>query len=74
MKKFAEFIVKQKALFFVNQVIQNGWSRAMLLNFLDTNLFERQGKAITNFKQTLPAAQSDLAQEIIKDPYKFDLG
>ncbi len=46
----------------------------MLLNFLDTNLFERQGKAITNFKQTLPAAQSDLAQEIIKDPYKFDLG
>lgn len=64
----------QKALFFVNQVIQNGWSRAMLLNFLDTNLFERQGKAITNFKQTLPAAQSDLAQEIIKDPYKFDLG
>ena len=64
----------QKALFFVNQVIQNGWSRAMLLNFLDTDLFERQGKAITNFKQTLPAAQSDLAQEIIKDPYKFDLG
>ena len=62
----------QKALFFVNQVIQNGWSRAMLLNFLDTDLFERQGKAITNFKQTLPAIQSDLAQEITKDPYKFD--
>ncbi len=40
----------QKALFFVNQVIQNGWSRAVLLNFLDTDLFERQGKAITNFK------------------------
>lgn len=62
----------QKALFFVNQVIQNGWSRAVLLNFLDTDLFERQGKAVTNFKQTLPAIQNDLAQEITKDPYKFD--
>lgn len=62
----------EKALFFVNQVIQNGWSRAVLLNFLDTDLFERQGKAITNFKQTLPEIQSDLAQEITKDPYKFD--
>lgn len=62
----------EKALFFVNQVVQNGWSRAVLLNFLDTDLFERQGKAVTNFKQTLPAVQSDLAQEITKDPYKFD--
>ncbi len=61
-----------KALFFANEVIQNGWSRAVLLNFLDTDLYERQGKAITNFKQTLPAVQSDLAQEITKDPYKFD--
>ena len=62
----------QKALFFVEQVIQNNWSRAVLLNFLDTDLYERQGKAITNFKATLPAVQSDLAQEITKDPYKFD--
>ena len=62
----------QKALFFVNQVIQNNWSRAVLLNFLDTDLYERQGKAITNFKMTLPTVQSDLAQEITKDPYKFD--
>ena len=62
----------KKALFFVNQVIQNNWSRAVLLNFLDTDLYERQGKAITNFNLTLPAIQSDLAQEITKDPYKFD--
>ena len=62
----------KKALFFVNQVIQNNWSRAVLLNFLDTDLYERQGKAITNFNLTLPAKQSDLAQEITKDPYKFD--
>ena len=59
-------------MFFVNQVIQNNWSRAVLLNFLDTDLYERQGKAITNFNLTLPAMQSDLAQEITKDPYKFD--
>ena len=62
----------KKALFFVNQVIQNNWSRAVLLNFLDTDLYERQGKAIANFNLTLPAMQSDLAQEITKDPYKFD--
>lgn len=62
----------KKALFFVNQVIQNNWSRAVLLNFLDTDFYERQGKAITNFNLTLPAIQSDLAQEITKDPYKFD--
>lgn len=62
----------KKALFFVNQVIQNNWSRAVLLNFLDTDLYERQGKAITNFNLTLPDMQSDLAQEITKDPYKFD--
>lgn len=61
-----------KAIFFVNQVIQNSWSRTVLLNFLDTDLYERQGKAITNFKLTLPNVQSDLAQEITKDPYKFD--
>ena len=62
----------KRALFFVNQVMQNNWSRAVLLNFLDTDLYERQGKAITNFNLTLPAMQSDLAQEITKDPYKFD--
>lgn len=61
-----------KALFYVRQTIQNGWSRAMLLNFLDTDLYERQGKAITNFKATLPPETSDLAQEITKDPYSFD--
>jgi predicted nuclease of restriction endonuclease-like (RecB) superfamily len=60
-----------KALFFVRQTVENGWSRNMLLNFLDTNLYERQGKALTNFKQTLPEETSDLAQELTKDPYDF---
>ena len=43
-----------------------------LLNFLGTDLYERKGKAITNFSDTLPAEQSDLAQAMTKDPYNFD--
>jgi predicted nuclease of restriction endonuclease-like (RecB) superfamily len=63
---------QQKALFYVSKVIENNWSRAVLLNLLDTDLYDRQGKAITNFQATLPAAQSDLAQAITKNPYNFD--
>ena len=44
----------------------------MLLNFVDTELYERQGKAISNFCAVLPAPQSDLAQELTKDPYNFN--
>lgn len=62
----------QKALFFVHKTKENNWSRAVLLNFLDTDLYEREGKAITNFKATLPALDSDLAQQMTKDPYCFD--
>jgi predicted nuclease of restriction endonuclease-like (RecB) superfamily len=61
----------QKALFFVCQTLENGWSRAMLLNWIDTGLYERQGKAISNFASSLPAPDSDLAQEVTKDPYSF---
>lgn len=61
-----------KALFFVRKVIENGWSRDVLLNFLGTDLYERQGKAITNFQETLPTLQSDLAQQLTKDPYVFN--
>lgn len=61
----------QKAVFFVNQIVSNGWSRDMLRNFIDTDLYERQGKAMTNFKRTLPDIASDLAQELTKDPYNF---
>lgn len=61
----------QKAMFFVKQTVEQGWSRAMLLNFLDTDLFERSGKALTNFERTLPEETSELAQELTKDPYNF---
>ena len=62
----------EEALFYVRKTLENGWSRAMLLNFLDVNLYNSQGKAITNFDRQLPALQSDLAKEVIKDPYNFD--
>ena len=62
----------QKAIFFVRKVIENNWGRNMLLNFLNTDLYERQSKAITNFSKTLPALQSDLAQQVTKDPYVFN--
>ena len=62
----------QKFNFYVDKIIENNWSRAVLLNFLDTDLYERQGKAITNFKYTLPKETGDLAQEMTKDPYNFD--
>ena len=61
-----------KAVFYIKQTIENGWSRAVLLNFLDTDLYERQGKAVTNFASTLPPEQSEMAKEITKDPYNFD--
>lgn len=59
-------------MFFVQNALENNWFRAVLLNFFDTKLYDRQGKAVTNFEYTLPPARSDLAQELTKDPYNFD--
>ena len=61
-----------KALFFVRKTLENGWSRAVLLNFLDTSLYERDGKAISNFRKRLPEPQGELAQEMTRDPYHFE--
>ena len=61
----------QKALFYVQQAIENGWSRNVLHNYIDSSLYERQGKALSNFTRTLPDVGSDLAQEITRDPYNF---
>lgn len=51
----------EAAVFYIRKTIEYGWSRSMLLNMVDTNLHLRDGKAITNFKNTLPAVNSDLA-------------
>ena len=61
-----------KALFFARKTWENNWGRDALLNWLDTDLYERDGKAVTNFQSTLSAVQSDLAQQMTKDPYQFD--
>lgn len=61
----------QKALFYVRQTVANGWSRSVLHHFIDSSLYERQGKALSNFRDTLPYVDSDLAQELTKDPYIF---
>lgn len=61
----------KKAIFFIHNTVEKGWSRSMLLNFLSTDLYERQGKALTNFGRILPPETSDLAQELTKDPYDF---
>jgi predicted nuclease of restriction endonuclease-like (RecB) superfamily len=62
----------EQALFYINKTIENNWSRAVLEYQIETNLYGRQGKAVTNFNLTLPEIQSDLANEIMKDPYNFD--
>ena len=57
---------------YIHQTIENGWSRSVLTYQIESGLHHRQGKAITNFEQTLPSPQSDLAQQIIKDPYNLE--
>ncbi|BAY44671.1 hypothetical protein SAMD00079811_22720 [Scytonema sp. HK-05] len=57
---------------YIRQTIQQGWSRNVLVHQIESGLYHRQGKSITNFERTLPKPQSELAQEIIKDPYNFD--
>jgi predicted nuclease of restriction endonuclease-like (RecB) superfamily len=59
-------------VWYAQQTITYGWSRTMLLHQIDTQLYDRQGKATTNFATTLPQPQSDLAQQLLKDPYQFD--
>ena len=61
-----------EALFYINQTIENNWSRAVLEYQIETNLYQRQGKAITNFKTTLPEIDSDLANALLKDSYNFE--
>ena len=63
----------EQALFYIQQTVENSWSRSVLDWQIDSKLYERQGKAISNFADTLPAPQSDLAQQVTKDPYIIDI-
>lgn len=61
-----------EAIFYLKKTLQNNWSRENLVSQMKQNLYERQGKAITNFEWTLPKPQSDLAHDMFKNPYNFD--
>jgi len=63
---------KNERLWHARAAVENGWSRNILVHQIDTDLFARQGQAITNFDRTLPSPQSDLAKQLLKDPYNFD--
>uniref|UniRef100_B8HZ13 DUF1016 domain-containing protein n=1 Tax=Cyanothece sp. (strain PCC 7425 / ATCC 29141) TaxID=395961 RepID=B8HZ13_CYAP4 len=62
----------QHRRWYIEKTIQNGWSRAVLEHQIESRLLERTGTAITNFERTLPKPQSDLAQQLVKDPYNFE--
>lgn len=59
-------------LWYATKTVEHGWSRNVLALQIEAGLHQRQGRAVTNFKATLPPAQSDLAQGLTKDPYLFD--
>jgi predicted nuclease of restriction endonuclease-like (RecB) superfamily len=62
----------EQRLWYIHKTIEHGWSRNILTMQIESDLFHRSGKAITNFSSTLPALDSDLAQDALKDPYVFD--
>ena len=61
-----------KRFWYAQKTIEHGWSRAVLVHQIESSLYERQGKAVTNFDRALPPPQSDLARQALKDPYVFD--
>lgn len=65
----------EERLWYIQKTIENGWSRNVLVLQIKSRLYERQGldaKKISNFKETLPSPQSDLAHNMMKDPYNFE--
>lgn len=62
----------KERLWYISQTIEHGWSRNVLVHWIESDLFERQGKATTNFTRSLPPPQSDLAGELLKDSYNFE--
>ncbi|NOR71723.1 MAG: DUF1016 family protein [Methylomarinum sp.] len=62
----------EEAVYYGQNTLEHGWSRSVLTHQIESGLWQREGKAINNFNQTLPTLQSDLAQQALKDPYVFD--
>ncbi|WP_346294317.1 PDDEXK nuclease domain-containing protein [Sphaerothrix gracilis] len=63
---------REERLWYARETIANGWSRNVMVMQIESGLYRRQGGAITNFDRTLPPPQSDLAHQLVKDPYNFD--
>lgn len=63
---------RDEALYYVQNTTTYGWSRSVLVHQIESGLWQREGRAVTNFAQTLPSAQSDMAAQVLKDPYVFD--
>lgn len=57
---------------YAGKTLEHGWSRQVLTMQIETAAHARAGSAVTNFRETLPSPQSDLAREALKDPYIFD--
>ena len=62
---------EQQRLWYARQTVMNGWSRNLLVQQVESDLYQRQGDAVSNFERILPKPQSELAQQIVKDPYNF---
>ena len=69
LDKFKDSNVRE---WYLKAALEYGWSRAILVQQIESRLHERQGKALTNFSRTLPPGDSDMAEQILKDPYNFD--
>jgi predicted nuclease of restriction endonuclease-like (RecB) superfamily len=62
----------KERLWYARATVEHGWSRAVLVHWIESDLYRRQGKATTNFTKSLPSSESDLAHEVLKDPYNFE--
>lgn len=69
---FTKSTSTEEAQFYTQQTLENGWSREVLAFQIKSNLYQRQGKSISNFKTTLPQELADITQQTLKDPYIFD--
>jgi predicted nuclease of restriction endonuclease-like (RecB) superfamily len=63
---------REEREWYIQQTMENGWSRDVLVHQIESGLCRRQGKALNDFTRTLPAPHSELAQQIVKDLYNFD--
>ena len=62
----------KERLWYAHKALEHGWSRNVMVCQIETQLYNRNGKAITNFSKQLPSPQSDMAQQAMKDPYILD--